>query len=128
MNNVPGHFIVILTLVSFCFFGGSLLAMDEEQSRITPSTSIRSTVSSTEQTGVLERLRQLSLRPMPTSTILNERLLTTPDQHVQFLKEALRASYERVVIVSPYISIYRLRENDDGDFYTYPGLIPFNAH
>lgn len=66
---------------------------------------------------LVERMRQLALMPLPEPEILNERLLSSPEQHVKFLKAAIGSARERVVIVSPYISIYRLNEDDDGGFY-----------
>lgn len=105
---------ILLIEISFCF---SSLAMNEEQLESAPRISVHPVTTLPEETSVLERLRELSLRPIPTPSILKERLLSTPEQHVQFLKAALRSAYERVVIISPYISIYRLRENDEGGFY-----------
>jgi|GEM_PF-3321261 len=117
MNSILKLLTVIFTAASLCFSGFSLLAMDEEPLKSPPSIGGRPIALVTNGTDVREQLRQLSLRPIPTPVILNERLLSTPDQHVQFLKAALESAHERVVIISPYISIWRLKENDGSGFY-----------
>lgn len=110
-------FTITLIIAFFSLSAESLWAMvpKEERSDVPKSVPYLSTPVTEE--GIHASLQHLAAQSLPPPAILGERLLSTPDQHVQFLKAALRSSYERVVIVSPYISLYRLRENDEGGFY-----------
>ncbi len=120
MKTILKNFIFILISMSFCFSGFSSHAINEEERPLSNAPSInnaRPSVPPVGESNILERMRQLALTSFPRPIILDESLLATPEQHVDFLKATLESAQERVIIVSPFISIWRLNEQDRESFY-----------